>query len=112
MKNELVQIVMDVPKVSSWELAKWFWFNHKVYLKLIEKYKEELLEFWKLEEWKEKVYINKETSKNLPSANSVLELSRQKAFIYYLNKWQAMFLITLSNNRKPVVIFKNWKNIK
>jgi len=96
--TELVQIVQDAPRVSTNIIAEWFWIEHLQVIRLIEKYKTDLEDFWKMEEGKEKIIkLNSDFEK---------QYWRKVWKVYYLNEDQYIFIWTLTNNTKKSVAFK------
>lgn len=91
--EELVKVVKNTAMVSTSIISEWFAIEHISVIKLIDKYKDDFLDFWNIELWKEVIKYH-------------LKWRLKKSKIYYLNENQYLLLWTYLKNSEEARGFK------
>lgn len=92
---ELIQIKNDIPRVSTSMISSHTNNDHRSIIRILDDYKDDFLEFWKIEEWKENLKCDFKS-----------HLRKWKSKVYYLNEEQSTLLITYLRNSEIVRKFK------
>lgn len=93
--GEIIKIVRDTPRVSTLVIAQYTNNENLSIIKIIDKFKNDFLEFGYIEEWKENL-----------KCHLKWQIRKWKSKIYYLNEWQSTLLITYLRNNDIVREFK------